>query len=457
MSMLPRPGKSTKDSRASKQKNPEFKRSEAKRTEAKRTETKRTETKRTEAKRTEAKRAKKSATPKRHESVNNIIAKKPQKRGAARRKEEKVRVASTTDSRSFSWMKAWRFHLMRLSIFVLALGLFARIAWLQVVPDVEQGYVFLQDQGEARTIRSQEIPAYRGSITDRQGNPLAISTPLVALWLNPLQVDETELPAIASALDVDSSHLADRFKNYRQKSFMYLQRGMAPAQAEKVLELGFRGVYSETEFRRFYPEAEVTAQLIGLTNIDDQGIEGIELSYNSVLEGKSGAEQVVKNLYGQVVDRLGVVSEVEPGQDIQLTVDLRLQYLAYKALKEAVAKHKAASASMVIMDPDNGEILAMVSQPSFNPNARDQINPGSMRNRAVVDSFEPGSTVKPFTLMAAMEENLVTPETEIDTSPGYIRVNGNLIEDPRNYGVLDVRTILAKSRFGHASGVRVSW
>lgn len=375
------------------------------------------------------------------------VSKKSHKRGAATRREEKKvsKIAEAFTSFSAFSIKNWRFNLMSTVVCLLALGLFVRIASLQVMPDVEQGYVFLQDQGEARTIRRQEIPAYRGSITDRNGNPLAISTPLVALWVNPSQILAVETPALAKAMDTDLVELEARLANYSAKSFMYLRRSMAPAQAEAVLNLKLKGVYGETEYRRFYPEAEVTAQLIGLTNIDDKGIEGIELGYDSVLRGKSGAEQVVKNLHGQIVDRLGVVEEVEPGQDIQLTIDLRLQYLAYKALKEAVSKHKAASASMVIMNPKTGEVLAMVSQPSFNPNARDQINPNSMRNRAVVDSFEPGSTVKPFTLMAAMEENLVTPETEVDTSPGYMRVSGKLIEDPRNYGVLDVRSILAKS------------
>jgi len=339
----------------------------------------------------------------------------------------------------------WRFGVLNLTVCVLGLGLFARIASLQVMPDVEQGYEFLQHQGEARTIRQQEIPAYRGSITDRNGEPLAISTPLVALWLNPSQVIPEQLPVLAGSLGMNAQALQERVERYSSKQFMYLRRGVTPVEAEQIMSLNIAGLNEETEYRRFYPEAEVAAQLVGLTNIDDKGIEGIELGYDSILKGKSGAERVVKDLRGQVVERLGVIDAVEPGSDIQLTIDLRLQYLAYRSLKAAVAKHDAATASMVIMDPATGEVLAMVSQPSFNPNARDQLDPVAMRNRALVDSFEPGSTVKPFTLMAAMEQGLVSPNTVIDTSPGYMNVGGKLIQDFRNYGKLDVRTILAKS------------
>lgn len=336
---------------------------------------------------------------------------------------------------------------MLLNIVTTSLGLLLviRIAALQVMPDVEQGYEFLQYQGEARTIREQEIPAYRGSITDRNGEPLAISTPLVALWVNPSGFDLSNTSKLAEALGINAAELRERLQRYQGKQFMYLRRGMSPSNAEKVISLGFAGLHGETEYRRFYPETEVTAQLVGLTNIDDQGIEGIELGYDQVLGGKPGKERVVKDLRGQVVEHLGVVEAVEPGSDIQLTIDLRLQYLAYRSLKAAVTKHKAAAASMVIMNPKNGEVLAMVSQPSFNPNARDSLDPNTMRNRAVVDSFEPGSTVKPFTLMAAMEQGLVSPSTRVDTSPGYIKVGGKLIEDANNYGELDIRSVLVKS------------
>ena len=342
-------------------------------------------------------------------------------------------------------LKNWRFAVLNLAVLLLGFGLLARIASLQVMPDVEQGYEFLQHQGEARTIRLQEIPAYRGAITDRNGEPLAISTPLVALWLNPSQVVDEQLPVLARALDMPVRELQERVGRYAARRFMYLRRGVAPAEAERILALNISGLNGKTEYRRFYPEAEVVAQLVGLTNIDDRGIEGIELGYDGILTGKSGSERVVKDLRGRVVERMGVVEAVEPGSDIQMTIDLRLQYLAYRALKAAVARHEAASASMVIMNPANGEVLAMVSQPSFNPNAREQLNPVAMRNRVLVDSFEPGSTVKPFTIMAAIEQGLVAPDTVVDTSPGYMNVDGKLIQDFRNYGEIDIRTILAKS------------
>ena len=338
----------------------------------------------------------------------------------------------------------WRFMLVQFSVAMLGLGLALRIASLQVMPDVEQGYQFLQHQGQVRTIREQEIPAYRGAITDRNGEPLAISTPLAALWLNPSVFDPVNAARLASALEIPSAELDKRLARYQDSQFMYLRRGMSPAEARKILDLGFSGLNVQTEYRRFYPEAEVTAQIVGLTDIDDRGIEGVELGFDSVLRGQSGSERVVKDLRGQVVERLGLVEAVEPGSDIQLTIDLRLQYIAYRALKATVTKHQAKAASMVIMDPKTGEVLAMVSQPSFNPNSRD-FNPNAMRNRAVVDSFEPGSTVKPFTIAAAIEQRLVQPSTRVNTAPGYLRVDGNLIQDPVNYGELDVRTVLAKS------------
>lgn len=342
------------------------------------------------------------------------------------------------------WATNWRFMVVQFSVALLGLGLALRIASLQVMPDVEQGYQFLQYQGQVRTIRDQEIPAYRGAITDRNGEPLAISTPLAALWLNPGVFAAENLSVLAEALDVPVGDLEKRLARYQGSQFMYLRRGMSPSEAQAILDLNLAGLNVQTEYRRFYPEAEVTAQIVGLTDIDDRGIEGVELGFDSVLRGKSGSERVVKDLRGQVVERLGVVGAVEPGSDIQLTIDLRLQYIAYRALKTAVTKHRAKAASMVIMDPETGEVLAMVSQPSFNPNSR-EFNPNAMRNRAVVDSFEPGSIVKPFTIAAALEQGIVHPSTRVNTAPGYMRVGGNLIQDPVNYGELDVRTVLAKS------------
>ena len=342
-------------------------------------------------------------------------------------------------------LRRWRFRLVNGLVLLAGVSLIARIAWLQVVPEAEQGFEFLQIQGESRTVRIQEVPSYRGMITDRNGEPLAISTPLSSLWVNPSVFDRTHLPKLAAALDLSTGELERRMGNYRTRQFMYLRRGMTPDTAATVLELDIPGVQEQIEFRRYYPEGEVVAQLVGLTDVDDRGIEGIELGYDQVLSGQPGKERVVKDLYGSVVKHMGVVKVVEPGADIQLSIDLRLQYLAYRALKAAVSEHQASAASMVIMDPRTGEVLAMVNQPSFNPNARDHLNPLAMRNRALVDSFEPGSTVKPFTLMAALEHGVVSSGTLIDTTPGYMYVHDKLIEDPVNYGELDVSTILSKS------------
>jgi len=356
----------------------------------------------------------------------------------------KIRRREANKSRFKVWATNWRFMMVQFSVALLGVGLALRIASLQVMPDVEQGYQFLQYQGQVRTIREQEIPAYRGAITDRNAEPLAISTPLAALWLNPGVFDSANLPILAKKMEMPVAELEKRLTRYQASQFMYLRRGMSPSEAQEILALNLDGLNVQTEYRRFYPEGEVTAQVVGLTDIDDRGIEGIELGFDSILRGKSGAERLVKDLRGQVVERLGVVQAVEPGSDIQLTIDLRLQYIAYRALKAAVAKHRAKAASMVIMDPKTGEVLAMVSQPSFNPNSR-EFNPNAMRNRVVIDSFEPGSTVKPFTLAAAIEQGIVKPSTLVNTAPGYLRIDGNLIQDSVNYGELDVSAVLAKS------------
>jgi len=339
----------------------------------------------------------------------------------------------------------WRFWAVNLVGLAMGGVLVARIAALQVLPNQPQGAEFLQDQGQVRTLRERVIPAYRGIITDRHGAPLAISTQMYSLWVEPAAVEEAQLPQLAELAGLGVSELRARLQNYAGRQFMYVRRGMTPAQAEAALAAGIRGLGAESEYQRFYPEKEVTAQVVGLTDIDDRGIEGLELGYEQSLRGTAGRRRVLQDLRGQVVKDLGLVRAVEPGADLALTLDLRIQYLGYRALKAAVARHRARAASMVVMNPRSGEVLALVSQPSFNPNVRAQFSPLAMRNRAVVDSFEPGSVVKPFTLLAAMEQGALTPDTRIDTAPGYLDVQGKRIEDPRNHGALSVREILALS------------
>jgi len=342
----------------------------------------------------------------------------------------------------------WRFALVAGLLCLLAVALVVHLAGLQVLPEQDKGYRFLQDQGRARTIRTEEIAAYRGSIVDRNGELLAVSTPVQTIWANPQLLKEAsaeELRALASALGTPPARLAKRLEKYRNKGFMYLRRHMTPERANKVLALDLAGVYSKKEYRRFYPAGEVTAQLLGFTNIDDLGQEGLELAYEQSLAGEAGKRQVVKDLKGRTVQDLAVKQEARPGRDLQLTIDMRLQYLAYRELKKAVAENGAASGFMVILDTQTGDVLAMANQPSFNPNNRHGVQAAAMRNRALIDQFEPGSTIKPLTALAALETGRYQPHTRINTSPGYIRLPGKTLLDPVNYGEIDLTKVITKS------------
>lgn len=342
----------------------------------------------------------------------------------------------------------WRFALVAGLLCLLAVALVVHLAGLQVLPEQDKGYRFLQDQGRARTIRTEEIAAYRGSIVDRNGELLAVSTPVQTIWANPQLLKEAsadQLRALASALGTPAAGLAGRLEKYRNKGFMYLRRHMTPEGAQKVLGLDLAGVYSKKEYRRFYPAGEVTAQLLGFTNIDDLGQEGLELAYEQSLAGEPGSRQVVKDLKGRTVQDLMVKREARPGRDLKLTIDMRLQYLAYRELKKAVAENGAASGFMVILDTRTGEVLAMTNQPSFNPNNRLGVRAAAMRNRTLIDQFEPGSTIKPFTALAALESGRYQPYTPINTSPGFIRLPGKTLVDPVNYGQMDLTSVITKS------------
>ncbi|SHE96852.1 cell division protein FtsI (penicillin-binding protein 3) [Microbulbifer donghaiensis] len=342
----------------------------------------------------------------------------------------------------------WRFALVAALLCLLALALVYHLARLQVLPEAERGYRFLQDQGRARTIRTEEIAAYRGSIVDRNGELLAVSTPVHSLWANPQLLREAsadDLRRLAAALEMKPAALAKRLDKYRNKEFMYLRRHLAPEQANRVLSLDTAGVFAKKEYRRFYPAGEVVAQLLGFTDIDDSGQEGLELAYNDWLSGQPGAQQVVKDLKGRTVQDLATKREARPGRDLRLSIDMRLQYLAYRELKRAVSENGAASGFMVILDTRSGDVLAMANQPSFNPNNRRGVKAAAMRNRALIDQFEPGSTVKPLTALAALESGRYQPHTPIDTNPGYIRLPGKTLVDHRNYGVIDLTKVLTKS------------
>ena len=305
---------------------------------------------------------------------------------------------------------------------------------------------FLQDQGDARTIRMERINAHRGMIRDRLGKPMAVSSPVVSLWANPKEItrNEEKLRDLAGFLGVSYESFMEKIDRNQSKNFVYLRRHLPPAEARKVMALGVSGVFEEKEYHRFYPGGEVSAHVVGFTDIDDQGQEGLELSFDEWLSGEPGKKKVLKNLYGEIVKDLMPVKDAAPGKNLDLSIDLRLQYLAYQELKSAISHYDAVSGSVVILDVPTGQVLAMVNQPSYNPNNRLNLDLATVRNRAATDEFEPGSTVKPFTVAVALQSGY-NAESEIDTDPGFVRVGNFTIRDPSNRGVLNLSQIIAKS------------
>jgi len=332
-----------------------------------------------------------------------------------------------------------------LIILAVLLGfLVLRLLNLQVLQG-EKDYRYLQQAGDARSVRTVVNTAHRGMITDRNGRPLAISTPVQSIWLNPQQFRLSNAAILAEQLGMSAAHLTAKVERNKSKEFLYVKRQLAPQRAEKVLDLKIPGVHSETEYKRFYPAAEVSAHLLGFTDVDQKGVDGLEWTYDSLLRGQSGSKRVLKSLDGKVIKNIDSVVDVSHGDDLQLSIDLRLQYYAYKELKAAVEKFGARSGSVVILDTQTNEILAMVNEPSYNPNKRAGLTNDHIRNRAITDVFEPGSTMKPLTMIGALESDYYHQDSQIDTSPGYINIEGKLIADIKNYGSLDINGILKKS------------
>ena len=339
----------------------------------------------------------------------------------------------------------WRYYLVMLFLVALPLTLLVKIAQLQILPSEERGVGFLQSQGDNRSIRTVSIPAHRGVITDRNGEPLAVSTPVTAIIANPQQIQSDDIDRLAKAMGLPVSQLRSRLQRYRNKSFMYLARQLPAAEAKRILDLDIIGVSTQREYRRFYPAGEVTAQLVGVTNISDHGLEGVELAYDSWLSGELGTKKVIKDRAGRIINDISLIKSAKPGEDLRLSIDLRVQYAAYRALKKAVLKHNAKSGSVVVLDVQSGEVLAMVNQPSFNPNDRASLRQNAVRNRALTDLMEPGSTVKPFTILAALESGLFELDSVIETSPGYLKVDYKTFVDPVDYGQLNLAGVLKKS------------
>jgi cell division protein FtsI (penicillin-binding protein 3) len=351
-------------------------------------------------------------------------------------------------------IKKWRLRFVTLVMTAVTVLLMSRAVDLHVF-----NKDFLQQQGDARYLRVVPVPAHRGMITDRNGEPLAISTPVASVWANPkeLRLHPEQWQALANVLHMDASEIATQVKEHSDKEFVYLKRRVNPDVVSRIKALNIAGVDFQKEYRRYYPAAEVTSHLLGFTNIDDQGQEGLELAYDDILKGTPGANRVIKDRLGRVVETVERVSEPRPGQEVVLSIDRRIQYLAYRELKAAVVKHQAESGSAVVMDAKTGEILAMVNQPAFNPNDRKELQGGAnLRNRALTDVFEPGSTIKPFTIAAVLEDGHYTPDSMVDTSPGLLRLGGRLIRDVHNYGYIDVSTVIQKSSNVGASKLALS-
>ncbi|HUO44750.1 MAG TPA: penicillin-binding transpeptidase domain-containing protein [Burkholderiales bacterium] len=305
---------------------------------------------------------------------------------------------------------------------------------------------FLQQEGESRYSRIVEIPATRGMITDRNLQPLAVSTPVESVWASPADVAITsqQMTQLARLLELTPAEVAQRLSGGGH-DFVYLKRQLPPEQAQQATALDIPGIFLQREYRRYYPASESAAQVVGITDIDGKGQEGLELGFDSRVSGLPGSRRVIKDRRGRIVEDVASIRAAKPGQDLTLSIDANIQYLAYRELKKAVVANRARAGSAVVLDVSTGEVLAMADFPSYNPNNREQIDPRRTRNRAVTDLFEPGSTLKPFTVAAALESGLFSPDSVIRTAPGRMRVGNRTIHDVEPSNALTVTQVIQKS------------
>jgi cell division protein FtsI (penicillin-binding protein 3) len=338
----------------------------------------------------------------------------------------------------------WRFYLLIIFIVLIVLLLVARLINLTIFQQS-----FLLKQGNARVIREINIPAFRGMITDRNGYPLAISTSVYSIWANPFEFssDDAALKKLSTFLTVKPSVIREAIQSSREKDreFVYLKRELSPELAKQINAFKIPGIYLQEEYKRFYPEGEVAAHVVGFTNIDDQGQEGLELAYNDWLKGTPGKKLIVKDRLGRVIADIKTKQEQKAGQDLILSINRRIQYIAYRELMSGVIDNKAESGSVIVLDVRTGEVLAMVNQPSFNPNKHANVPSDHFRNRAITDIFEPGSTIKAFSFASIIDSGLYNANSVIDTSPGWMVVGGHLVHDEHNNGLLTFAQILQQS------------
>jgi cell division protein FtsI (penicillin-binding protein 3) len=338
-------------------------------------------------------------------------------------------------------LPVWRARLLLLLVFGAFTTLAARAFYLQGLRND-----FLQQKGESRYGRVIEISAHRGLIVDRTGEPLAVSTPVESVWASPgdLKLTVEQRTRLARLLGLSGGEV-QRKLTAATREFAYLKRHLPPEEAARIVSLNLPGIFLKREYRRYYPAAEVTSQLLGFTSVDDQGQEGIELAYQEWLGGTAGSRRVIKDRLGRIVEDVESVSAPQQGKTLQLSIDARIQYLAFRELKDAVSLHEAKAGSVVVLDAASGEVLALANWPSYNPNNRDTFTPARARNRAVVDLFEPGSTLKPFTAAAAIEAGQVSARSAIDTAPGMMKIGNRTIRDAHPEGVLTVSEVIQKS------------
>ena len=338
-------------------------------------------------------------------------------------------------------LPVWRARLLLLLAFSAFAVLAARAFYLQGLHKD-----FLQQKGESRYGRVIEITAHRGTISDRNGEPLAISTPVESVWASPgdARLSAEQRGRLARLLKLSDKELQHKLSG-EGREFVYLKRHLPPDQAARIVSLDLPGVFLRREYRRYYPAGEVTAHVLGFTSVDDKGQEGIELAYQEWLAGRPGSRRVIKDRLGRIVEDVESIAAPQQGKPLQLSIDSRIQYLAYRELKDAVAEHGARAGSAVALDARTGEVLALANWPSYNPNNRDTFNLERGRNRAVVDLFEPGSTLKPFTAAAALERGAVSAQSLIDTTPGYMKVGNRTIRDVHPEGLLTIAEVIQKS------------
>ena len=360
--------------------------------------------------------------------------------------------SSNIQAAKFATLPPWRSRLL----FVLLLfgmgALIVRAVYLQSINNN-----FLQQKGNASSSRVVDISAHRGMIADRNGEPLAISTPVESIWVSPQDVEATpqQVNQLARIMGMDIKEVKNRLFD-TTRDFVYLQRQLPPEQAEKIVKLGMPGVSLRREYRRYYPGGGITAHLLGFTDVDDNGQEGLELALQDKLGGKAGSQRVIKDRKGHIVEDVASIRTPKPGSNLMLSIDSKIQYLAYREIKLAVEQHNAKTGSIVVLDARSGEVLALANWPSYNPNNRAKPNLQVLRNHAVTDLFEPGSTLKPFTVAAALETGNVTPQTIINIENGVMLVGGHKIHDTHPEETLTVAQVIQKSSNVGAAKIALS-